>query len=423
MLLTDPHGFDDQAVGVGVLPNGKIMVGEEIGTATTYLYGVARYTASGGLDSTFGGSNGIVTKNVGTNAAARTFVLRPDGSSLVGGYRGVPEDAMLAGFTAKGAVDSGFGTNGKVTSDFGGTAEIWYGLVARADGSFIATGQSGSSPNTKIIVGEFHRNGTPNKAFNGTGHVTLDPATNLDRANDLVVQPDGTIVVAGRSVNPANTSQAYWVVGRVLANGKPDPSFGSGGTVLSNISAGYAEAEGVAVQSGGRIVLAGTTGSGGIVAGYVGDPGPGCTQVGTRGDDKVTGTKMSDVLCGIKGNDTLTGLGADDLFFGGPGSDTASFARSKAAVTVDLGGGTASGEGSDTLASIERAVGSSKGDMLTGSPGPNVLSGGGGADKLFGLLGNDRLLGGSGNDTLNGGPGIDTCVQGPGSGPKTSCEH
>ncbi len=267
MLLTDPHGFDDQAVGVGVLPNGKIMVGEEIGTATTYLYGVARYTASGGLDSTFGGSNGIVTKNVGTNAAARTFVLRPDGSSLVGGYRGVPEDAMLAGFTAKGAVDSGFGTNGKVTSDFGGTAEIWYGLVARADGSFIATGQSGSSPNTKIIVGEFHRNGTPNKAFNGTGHVTLDPATNLDRANDLVVQPDGTIVVAGRSVNPANTSQAYWVVGRVLANGKPDPSFGSGGTVLSNISAGYAEAEGVAVQSGGRIVLAGTTGSGGIVAG------------------------------------------------------------------------------------------------------------------------------------------------------------
>jgi uncharacterized delta-60 repeat protein len=310
-----------------------------------------------------------------------------------------------------------------VYTDFGGTSEVSYALVGRSDGSLISAGRGGSHPNMAFAVSENQRNGSLDRSFDGDGKVLLSFAADDDTAYDVAVQPDGKIVVSGHSVNPANTTQSRRAIGRLLPNGSPDPAFGSFGKVITDVGAGQGEADAVVVQSTGRVVAAGPIGTSGEMAGYLGDVGPSCTRIGTAGRDRVTGTKMSDVLCGFKGNDTLTGLGADDLYFGGPGSDTASFARSKAAVTVDLGGGTASGEGSDTLASIERAVGSSKGDMLTGSPGPNVLSGGGGADKLFGLLGNDRLLGGSGNDTLNGGPGIDTCVQGPGSGPKTSCEH
>jgi hypothetical protein len=56
----------------------------------------------------------------------------------------------------------------------------------------------------------------------------------------------------------------------------------------------------------------------------------------------------------------------DDTVVGGPGDDTASFSDSTAAVAANLTQGTASGEGTDTLATIERLVGSSQGDRLTG---------------------------------------------------------
>lgn len=142
-----------------------------------------------------------------------------------------------------------------------------------------------------------------------------------------------------------------------------------------------------------------------------------CTVTGTAGDDVLTGTDGDDVVCGLEGNDTLVGTdgddtlvggggddllqggGGQDLLRGGAGADTASFSASPRAVTVDLGSGTARGDGGDDLSGIERVVGSPFADVLTGDAGANVLAGGGG---------DDVLLGGPGDDVLRGGGGVDT---------------
>ena len=74
------------------------------------------------------------------------------------------------------------------------------------------------------------------------------------------------------------------------------------------------------------------------------------------------------------------------------GLDTASYAASAAAITINLSDGTATGgdaEG-DTLDSVEGLTGSAHDDTLIGDAGNNVLEGGAGAD------------------TLDGGDGIDT---------------
>jgi Ca2+-binding RTX toxin-like protein len=64
----------------------------------------------------------------------------------------------------------------------------------------------------------------------------------------------------------------------------------------------------------------------------------------------------------------------------------------------------------DTLISIERVVGSSLRDILSGSTGNDRLEGGAGDDVLAGRSGNDVLIGGAGNDTLIGGAGNDKFV-------------
>ena len=143
------------------------------------------------------------------------------------------------------------------------------------------------------------------------------------------------------------------------------------------------------------------------------------TLFGHAGDDVLDGGDGDDTLSGGDGDDVLIGgVGADDLD-GDDGTDTASYAESNAAVTVDLATGTGTGGDAqgDTLAQIENLTGSDHDDVLTGDTGDNVLmggagddvlSGGDGVDTLIGAAGDDTIHGGGGNDVINGGLGNDT---------------
>ncbi|HEX8233154.1 MAG TPA: hypothetical protein VF559_07410 [Caulobacteraceae bacterium] len=131
---------------------------------------------------------------------------------------------------------------------------------------------------------------------------------------------------------------------------------------------------------------------------------------GSAFHDLLTGDGGSNLLVGLAGNDTLRGGGGndgldggvgDDSLDGGGGTDLASYARSGAAVQVDLGVSVqqnTGGAGLDTLVNIERLVGSIYGDVLTGDGQANLLQGGDGDDSLNGAGGSDRFKGGAGAD-------------------------
>ncbi len=154
---------------------------------------------------------------------------------------------------------------------------------------------------------------------------------------------------------------------------------------------------------------------------------PSCDQVGTEGNDVMNGDATDEVFCALSGNDEIHGGGGsdvivpgpgDDVVDGGPGADEVSFEGAAAGVTADLGAGTASGEGNDTLTSIEEVTGSAHRDVLRGSAAAETLSGLGATDLVFGVGGADALLGGEGEDYLegaveaaiDGGDGSDTCA-------------
>src|SRR4051812_34036930 len=148
------------------------------------------------------------------------------------------------------------------------------------------------------------------------------------------------------------------------------------------------------------------------------------TQTGTSASETLDGTTGNDVIVGLGGNDTINGLGGNDLVCGGQGNDTmnggsggdklaggvgddiyaggtgrdlASFASAVGGVLASLLTGTAVGDGTDSLATVEDLTGSTGDDVLVGNDRPNTLTGLAGADQLSGFdngTSPDRLVGG-----------------------------
>jgi Ca2+-binding RTX toxin-like protein len=151
--------------------------------------------------------------------------------------------------------------------------------------------------------------------------------------------------------------------------------------------------------------------------------------IGRAGDDTLSGGARRDSIYGDSGNDTLNGAGGNDRLSlgpgndsvdGGAGADTVEFSlHPPTGVTADLRGGTATGDGSDTLTNVEGLFGSEQDDHLSGDSRANRLDGFGGDDVVLGRggddnisghccpSGNDRLLGGAGRDRIAGGEGDD----------------
>jgi Ca2+-binding RTX toxin-like protein len=158
------------------------------------------------------------------------------------------------------------------------------------------------------------------------------------------------------------------------------------------------------------------------------------TVRGSAFGDQLTGGPGADSVFGLAGNDLLVGAGGNDVLDGGVGRDFVGYAQANGPVHVDLGKNVASGaDGSDSLASIESAIGSpfkdvligSKlGNILKGGAGKDLLEGGAGSDRLYGEAGADSLHGGTGNDLLSGAAGKpDTCKQDQGHGKRIGCER
>ena len=113
---------------------------------------------------------------------------------------------------------------------------------------------------------------------------------------------------------------------------------------------------------------------------------------------------------GNSGNNTLEGESGDDILRGGIGSDTAVFSDQDNQIDLTITTSQDTGDGSDTLLSIENVNAGGGDDTVTGNSGANTLNGESGDDILSSGSGDDYLNGGLGNDTLNGGIGSDTAV-------------
>jgi len=189
----------------------------------------------------------------------------------------------------------------------------------------------------------------------------------------------------------------------------PDTLIGGGGNDALDGQAGIDTVDFSGTSGGATINLIGDTASGEGTDTLASIE----NAIGSSFNDVMVGDNGVNVLEGGDGNDRIDGAGGDDTIDGGAGDDTAEFGLANAGVKVNLGAGTATGAGADTLADVENVIGTEKADSLSGGVGANILNGGDGADTLNGRDGNDHLQGGDGRDQLFGQKGRDDLSGGP----------
>jgi uncharacterized delta-60 repeat protein len=271
---------EDRASDVAIQSDGKILVaGSDAGNTVA----VARYNSDGSLDSSFDGDGKLTVAFISPGNQSPSVAVQPDGKIVVaGGHNG---DFGVARFTSQGAPETQFGpSNGQALADFAGNTDNPVAVAIAPDGDIVVAGdsQAAAAP-SEFALARFDSNGDPDGSFGGGDGQQTATFTGADgqRARDMALESDGDIVMAGEAFF---TSETHFALMRFLGNGNPDDSFHDDGQLTTPV--GDAGADAVAVSPGdAKIMAAGSDGSGHFaVASYNGSDGSTDSGFGVGGD-------------------------------------------------------------------------------------------------------------------------------------------
>ncbi|HRH47147.1 MAG TPA: T9SS type A sorting domain-containing protein [Panacibacter sp.] len=254
---------DDISQAIALTPNGKIIVAGNSFNIVGYSdVGIVRYKSSGTIDKTFG-TNGVLNVK---DAFCNKIAIQPDGKIVMAGDVAVGSQLAFKvwRFTANGGIDSSFGTNGTVTVLPPNGYAICYSVALQPDGKIVVGGYDGSFY-ASLFVFRLTRNGVLDPTFNGTGYNAVTQSRRSLECHKLLIQPDGKIVAAGSLDTILLTAfyRYYYLSVRFTANGTLDTLFGNKGIVRESANANDG-AYGAGLLPDGRIVLSGYSKTGNI---------------------------------------------------------------------------------------------------------------------------------------------------------------
>ncbi len=247
-VLASLSNRTDRAWAVAVQPDGKIVIAGDIydsGPGTLRMF-VARFTTAGKLDTSFAATGlRMVTLPNANDGAGFAIKLLADGRIVVAGKANF--DTAVLRLKSDGSYDTTLGGDGLATISTDASFDEASALEVLADGRMVLTGASRTGPQSKIQVVRLLANGLPDASFNTVGIVTT-ALFSPSEGNALVVQPDGKIVVAGRTGSPTNP-----VMLRYTTDGSLDSSFHATG-ILQLTDRSFDYFTGVALQPNGKLL-------------------------------------------------------------------------------------------------------------------------------------------------------------------------
>jgi uncharacterized delta-60 repeat protein len=264
----NPGGAEAVAIGRKgkVIAAGSVFVGK---ARPVDQFGVARYKPNGRLDRSFSG-DGTASLGFGmSDAFTHAVAIGPKGSILVAGRicRAYPGPCFfgVAKYTSEGQLDPSFGNDGATQIGFPGKRDSGANAVAiDSEGRVLLAGTSCDSYRTRcdFALARLDPSGNLDPSFGDGGRVITqlaDEAGGLveGKANSMAIAQDDRIVLAG----PADGSKV--ALARYNPNGDPDPTFGSGGTVMRSVDDGFlGNITAIAIDAKDKIVAVGGVGAG-----------------------------------------------------------------------------------------------------------------------------------------------------------------
>ncbi len=235
--VTVTKGVESGATSVVLDASSNYMVGGRVGPRAL----IARFLTDGTFDPSFG-SDGRATVESGTAARFDAVARQMDGKVLAVGSRTSAggTDSVIVRMTAAGVVDPTF-QSGTIIKDFGGDDRL-DAVKMQLNGAVVVAGSSG----TTGIVARLSGNGTWDATFHGDGARTDLPLT----VAALALQPDGKIVIGGRS------AADDFALMRLDADGTTDETFGGPGGVITDLG-GYDGITALALDADGNVLATG----------------------------------------------------------------------------------------------------------------------------------------------------------------------
>ncbi|MFF5937089.1 calcium-binding protein [Streptomyces sp. NPDC012508] len=400
---------------------------------------VTRLTPSGGLDI-FGEDNSgkAVFPFPGGNSAIHALTVSGGGTIIAAGSSPAGF-GLVRLYMEFGGRDATFGDNGLVSTPFGNSVE---GVELVAGGKIVAAGSHGTGVNSQFAVARYDGNGDLDPTFGGDGTVTTGFGGNGATGHDMAVQDDERIVVAG-------VANGDFALARFTTAGSLDTDFGGDGRVTTDFEGNWDEGRAVALQTDGRIVVAGNGSDNHAVARYsvTGTPpppsvdlsvtktGPGTISIGDQATYtvRVTNNSATATATAVSVSDTLTG-GSGTLLSASP-SQGGPCTVNPTTMTCPLGNLAPGASATVTVVAEPRATGTLTDWVATAAvetdpvPGNNnanaattvnnargcTIIGTSSYETLNGTFGNDVICALSGSDTVNAGGGNDTVYAGPGN--------
>jgi uncharacterized delta-60 repeat protein len=452
-------GSNDFGYAVALQDDGKVVVAGSTGTSDSGEGDIAvlRLNPDGSPDAGFDG-DGQATIDLGGRDVAGDVLLQPDGKLVLTVDTTAAADFMVVRLNTDGSPDGGFDGDGTAAIDFGGT-DIATSAALQADGRIVVAGASSAGGDFDFAAARLNEDGSPDESFDEDGQRTISRGGS-DSANDLLVQPDGRIVLAGVG------GDENFMVARLDRDGGPDGGFGGDGTSSVDFGAGD-RALGIALQANGKLVVVGSSEEaavsvagedppppppGSVIRAVMARLQPGGSLDSTFSSDGRRELPGADYVDGVAlrsdGRIVVAGGSVEDGFVALVEGDSASSGGGPAGGTGPGGGGPGGGPGGGGPRGVPRCagkratiVGTGRSNRLKGTRrsdvivalggndrvvagrGNDIVCGGGGNDTLDGMLGNDRLygqdgrdrlLGASGRDSLSGGTGKDRMSGGSG---------
>jgi uncharacterized delta-60 repeat protein len=322
--VTASIGENDSVGGIAVLADGKIVVAGTGCGRSGCDFELTRFTSGGSIDTTFGAKGKTITDFSRLDDTAKAIALDSLGRIVVVGSSERMDgdaDVALARYTADGKLDTSFGTGGKVVTQLGSATDTAYGVAIDPSGRIVVAGEASpypnaySSPDPRVFAARYTPAGVLDTVFGAGGIAVYDRAGAAEHGRDVLVDAGGRVVVAaaaftdprwdfllvgftdggvldatfgsggvvttsfhdptgldtsqdqalgiaahGTGLVVAGHTESAFAVARYDANGTLDPGFGSSGKVLTPFGTRVASGQDVAVDGNGRIVVAGVVG-------------------------------------------------------------------------------------------------------------------------------------------------------------------
>lgn len=273
-VVLSPGFANDVAQAVAIQSDGKIVTVGYGFNGTFNAFAVTRINPNGTLDNTFN-TSGVAMTTVGPrDAEAFGVAVQSDGKIVVVGQasNGLNTDIGIVRYNTDGTLDNTFDTDGRMMVDVAGGNDLGRSVAIQTNGRIVVAGNSFVGANSDILVIRLETNGLLDASFvgnsgNGQGIVRTQAGTGNDFGYSVAVQPNQKIVVAGYYSGPANVDS---VILRYNSDGVLDTTFSGDGRLLHGFSPDDVdEALAMALQTDGRIVIAGCIRGGGRLNDYL----------------------------------------------------------------------------------------------------------------------------------------------------------